>query len=74
MLTAGILRASFLDDLRSPLKPAETTAGLYVNPTIVPRSQWDDLDDPFVATVRERPLVPVPVRSSDAEPAPSTTG
>ena len=63
-----------LDDLRAPLKPAEMTAGLYVNPTIVPRSQWEDLDDPFVATVRERPLVPVPVRSSDAESASSTTG
>ncbi|MBX3313281.1 MAG: ArsR family transcriptional regulator [Actinobacteria bacterium] len=55
-----------LDDLRVPLKPAEAIAGLYINPTLVSRSQWEDPEDPFVATVRARPMVPVPMEPRES--------
>lgn len=53
-----------LDDLREPLTPAEELAGLYINPTPIPRAQWESDDDPFVQTVKGRPMVPVPLPAS----------
>lgn len=53
-----------LDQVRSALKPAEKIAGVYINPTAVPRSQWTNEADPFVATILGRPKVTVPLSTS----------
>lgn len=63
-----------LDDLRDPLRPAEELAGLYINPTIISRRRWAAADDPFVSTIRERPLVEVPLGSGNGERPPGSIG
>lgn len=42
--------------LRDALRPVEDALHLYLNPTVVDRADWDAPDDPFLATVRARPL------------------
>lgn len=49
-----------LDEARNAVAPTEQIAGVYINVTSIPRSQWNDVNDPFVATVLERPTVPIP--------------
>lgn len=45
-------------DARDALRPVERDLGLVINPTIVETHRWyDDTTDPFLATVRSRPLV-----------------
>lgn len=41
--------------VRDALRPIEDTIQLYLNPTIIDAEEWAS-DDPFVATVRDRPL------------------
>jgi DNA-binding transcriptional ArsR family regulator len=47
--------------LRSALRAVEANVGVEVNPVVLDRAQWDDLDDAFASTVREGPLVRVPL-------------
>lgn len=42
-------------EVRRALRPIEDTVHLYLNPTILEPSEWQG-DDPFVTTVRDRPL------------------
>ncbi len=53
-----------LDQARAALKPAEEIAGVYINPTAIPCSQWTNEADPFVATILDRPKVTVPLSTS----------
>jgi hypothetical protein len=50
-----------LDRVRVALKPAEKTAGVYINATATTSAQWTDASDAFASTVRDRPSVPVPL-------------
>ncbi len=49
--------------VRDALRPIEDTIHLYLNPTIVDPDEWEG-DDPFVTTVRDRPLRPLPLGTS----------
>jgi len=54
-----IIGAPDREGVRSALRPLEAHLDRHIDPTIVTPDRWADEDDPFVATVRERPLVPV---------------
>lgn len=57
-----------LDGVQAAIKPAEQLAGVYINATAVPRSQWADGLDPFVSTILERPVVSVPLSTPVPSP------
>lgn len=49
------------DELDDRARAAETVLRREVNARKIRRGDWEDRDDPFVATVRSRPLVPLAV-------------
>ena len=52
-----------LPAVRAAFRAVEAQVGLDVNPVVIDRRQWDQRDDGFVASIRERPLVAVPLRA-----------
>lgn len=44
-------------DMYELIAPVEKCVGYPVNPSVVSRDQWESEDDPFIRTIRERPLV-----------------
>lgn len=53
-----------LRDVRAACRRVQDNLRVEVNPIVVDRSRWDGEDDPFVAQLKEQPLVPIAVGNS----------
>lgn len=60
------------DDAYEAADRAQKRLHREVNPTVVSRSRWEAGTEPFLAQLRQRPLVPI--TSVDAHPAADTAG
>lgn len=47
------------DEVRDAVRSVEDRVGVFVNPTVVEPARWRGDEDPFVATVKDRPLFPL---------------
>jgi hypothetical protein len=59
-----VVGTAMFDDIRQALTPVEQRLGISVNPVVVTPRRWAlPGKDPFLATVRDRPLVEIPLSS-----------
>ena len=61
-----VVGTASLRSVRKALRAIEANVGVEVNPVVLDRAQWDNLDDAFVSALRGGPLVPVPRRKQMA--------
>ena len=60
-IDVAVVGSATLKAVRAACRSLEATIGREVNPVVLSRSEWENDDDGFTATVREGPLVPVPI-------------
>jgi DNA-binding transcriptional ArsR family regulator len=61
-----VVGTASLRDVRDACRAIEAHIGTEINPIVVERRRWENLEDGFIANVREAPLAAVPLSASSS--------